>query len=116
MDPLLSSSLPLTFFPGFCRGPDGSMEVLVEHFVSMPRLPEGLRFPPEFSGRISHDTARGRLAFRGFMSKADFDRLSRLSDDWSYRRPLEDLFRQCMPEEPRSPVFARLASLFSLGA
>ena len=33
------------------------------------------------------------------MSKGDFDRLCRLSDDWGYRRPLEELFRQCTPED-----------------
>ena len=48
------------------------------------------------------------------MSKADFDRLSRLHDDWGYRRALEDLFRICTLDPPGgSPnrlaaVFARL--------
>jgi hypothetical protein len=92
------------------------MEVFVEHFVTVPKFPEGLQFPPELSQRISYDPARGRLVFRGFMSKADFDRISRLSDDWSYRRAVEDLFRLCMPEEPRKPAMARLFSLFSFGA
>lgn len=87
----------------------------MEHFVTMPRLPQGLQFPPELSEKISFDPERGRLVFRGFMSKADFDRLSCLSDDWPYRRSVEDLFRICMPEEPRKPALARIFSLFSFG-
>jgi hypothetical protein len=69
---------------------------------------EGFRFPPEFGDRIRYDPARRRLLFRGFMSKADFDRLSQLSDDWSYRRPLEELFRLCTPEEPHPGRLRRL--------
>ena len=86
----------------------------MEHFVSLPVLPPGLKFPPDFSGRIRHDAASGRLIFTGFMSKADFDRLCRLSDDWSFRRPLEDLFRLCTPEEPKRPLLARLTSVLGL--
>ncbi|MFO0909151.1 MAG: hypothetical protein U0794_12515 [Isosphaeraceae bacterium] len=86
----------------------------MEHFVAMPALPPGLVFPPDLIDRIHHDPGNGRLVYRGFMSKADFDRLNRLSDDWSYRRPLEELFRLCTPEEPGRPVLARLASAFHL--
>jgi hypothetical protein len=89
------------------------LEVLVEHFVTMQKLPPGLRFPPDLAEKIQFDPERQRLVFRGFMSKAEFDRLSRLSDDWSYRRPLEELFRLCMPEEGRRPLLARLFSAFS---
>lgn len=85
----------------------------MEHFVKMARLPDGLRFPPDLADKIRHDAGAGRLVFRGVMSKSDFDRLSRLSDDWSYRRPLEELFRLSMPAEPRRPVPARLFSAFS---
>ena len=89
------------------------MEVPLEHFVTLSRLPDGLKFPEEFAGRIRHEPESRRLVFRGFMSKADFDRLSRLSDDWAYRRPLEDLFRLCMPDTNRKPALARLLSVFS---
>jgi hypothetical protein len=70
----------------------------MDHFVRIERLPEGIQFPEEFRDRLLYDEARHRLVYRGFMSKGDFDRLCRLSDDWSFRRPLEELFRQCTPE------------------
>ena len=91
------------------------MEVPVERFVSLARRPEGLRFPADLADRISYEEARQRLVYRGFMSKADFDRLSRLSDDWAYRRGLEDLFRLCLPSSPKRPFFVRLASSFGFG-
>jgi hypothetical protein len=89
----------------------------VDHFITMDRLPDGLEFPPALKDRIWFDAAQRRLVFRGFMSKAEFDRLNRLSDDWGYRRPLEDLFRLCTPEEEGHPrglrrMFASLASLW----
>jgi len=87
------------------------MGVPVEHFVTMPSLPPGLKFPADLSDRLRHDPATGRLIHKGFMSKADFDRLCRLSDDWSFRRPLEDLFRLCGPEEPKRSFLARLTSV-----
>jgi hypothetical protein len=92
-------------------------EDFVDHFVTMNRLPDGLEFPPALTDRIWFDAAKRRLVFRGFMSKAEFDRLNRLSDDWGYRRPLEDLFRLCTPEEEERPrglrrMFASLASLW----
>jgi hypothetical protein len=90
-----------------------SRGVLVEHSVTMKRFPDGLQFPADLAGKIRYDPEKERLVYSGFMSKADFDRLSRLSDDWSYRRPLEELFRLCMPEE-RRPVLARLFSAFSI--
>ena len=70
----------------------------MDHFVKIERLPEGIQFPEEFRDRLLYDETRHRLVYRGFMSKGDFDRLCRLSDDWGYRRPLEELFRQCTPE------------------
>ena len=88
----------------------------MDHFVTVDRLPSGLQFPPDLSDRIRYDAERRRLSFHGFMSKAEFDRLCSLSDDWSYRRPLEDLFRQCMPESPRPTGLRRLvAALTSIG-
>lgn len=87
-------------------------EVPLEHFVTIPKLPAGLVFPKDLAERIRHDADRGRLVHRGFMSKADFDRLSALSDDWAYRRPLEELFRLCTPEPARPRFLARLGSVF----
>jgi hypothetical protein len=88
----------------------------MDHHVELKRLPDGLTFPPELSDRIHFDADRGKLSFRGFMCKAEFDRLGRLSDDWGYRRAMEDLFRLCTLEPPgRSPnrlaaIVARLVS------
>jgi hypothetical protein len=88
------------------------LEVPVEHFVTVSALPPNVRFPADLAEKIRFDPATHRLIFRGFMSKAEFDRLSRLSDDWSYRRPLEDLFRLCMPDDPPSNPLARLFAAF----
>jgi hypothetical protein len=86
----------------------------VEHFVPIQRWPEGLELPADLRERIQYDPTRGRLVYRGFMSKSEFDRLCMLSDDWSFRRPLEDLFRLCTPEEPRSGVFHRVRAVLGL--
>ena len=86
------------------------MEGPVDHFVTLDRLPDGLQFPPDLNDRIWYDPANRRLVYRGFMSKAEFDRLCRLTDDWSLRRPLEDLFRLCGPEETRPRGLRRLVS------
>jgi hypothetical protein len=83
----------------------------VEHAIPMERCPEGLKFPADLAERIWYDPTRRRLVHRGFMSKSDFDRLCRLSDDWGYRRALEDLFRLCTPDEPRTWPFARVLSV-----
>jgi hypothetical protein len=86
----------------------------MEHFVTLAELPSGLQFPADLCDRIAYDAARRRLVFRGFMSKAEFDRLCQLSNEWSYRRPLEELFRLCTPEDPSPPgVIQRLRSLVS---
>lgn len=86
----------------------------MEHFVTLSKLPEGLRFPADLAEKIRYDPERRRLVYRGAMSKAEFDRLCLLSDDWSYRRPLEELFRLSMPDERKRPVLARLFSAFGL--
>jgi hypothetical protein len=92
----------------------------MEHFVKMDRLPDGLEFPPELKDRIQFDPIARRLTCRGYMSKTDFDRLSQISTDWSFRRSLEELFRLSIPEEPSRPrgvgrFLAAVTRLFSLG-
>ena len=82
------------------------------HSVRLDALPEGMTFPPEMDGRIAYDPAGRTLSFRGFMSKADFDRLGQLHDDWGYRRTLEELFRLCSWESAPRPV-NRLAAMFA---
>ncbi len=75
----------------------------MDRFVTMDQLPEGLQFPPDLAERIHYDPERRRLSFDGFMSKAVFDRLFELSEDWSYRRQLEELFRLCEQEDNPPP-------------
>ena len=84
----------------------------MDRFVRLDRLPDGLAFPHDLRDRVSHDSDRRTLSFRGFMSKADFDRLGRLSEDWSYRRSLEELFRLCSIE-PEKPPTNRIASVLA---
>lgn len=87
----------------------------MEHFVKVPNFSGELRIPDDQAERFRHDREGKRLIFQGAMSKADFDRLSTLSDDWAYRRPLEELFRLSLSEEPRKRGFARLLSALHLG-
>ncbi len=84
----------------------------MEQFAAMPRKPKGFCFPADLADRIRYDEDKKRLVYRGFMSKAEFDRLCLVSDDWCYRRPLEDLFRRCTPEAARPRLLSRLASVF----
>jgi hypothetical protein len=89
------------------------MEGLMDHFVTLERLPEGLEFPADLKDRIRLDPQSKRLYFRGYMSKADFDRICLLTKDWSFRRKLEELFRDCIDgDEPPSKGVRGLLSLF----
>jgi hypothetical protein len=92
----------------------------MDHFIKLDKLPEGLKFPHDLMDRIYFDAEQGKLVFRGTMSKHDFDRLSQLTNDWGFRRRLEDLFRASV-EEPKQKtggfrqMSAAFARLFSLG-
>ena len=86
----------------------------MDHFVKLDRLPDGYEFPPDLRDRIYFDAERHKLVFRGYMSKAEFDRLSQLTRDWGFRRALEDLFRECVPEvEPHPHGARRLLGVFT---
>ena len=92
----------------------------MDHFVKMDRLPEDLEFPLELKDRIHYDPIARRLIFRGYMSKTDFDRLCLLSNDWAFRRTLEDLFRLSIPEVESRPkglqrLLGAVTRMFSLG-
>ncbi len=65
----------------------------MDRFVRLESFPEGIEFPPALRDQVRYDVATKRLLWRGFMSKSDFDRLWSLTDDWGFRRALEDLFR-----------------------
>jgi hypothetical protein len=92
----------------------------MDHFVKLERLPEGIEFPPQMKDRIQFDAAARKLIYHGYMSKTDFDRLCQLSNDWNFRRTLEELFRLAIPEEPARTkgvhrLLAAVTRLFSLG-
>jgi hypothetical protein len=96
------------------------MEGPVDHFVKLDKLPEGVEFPPQFTDRIHFDSVARKLIFRGYMSKTDFDHLCQLSNDWAFRRTLEDLFRLAIPEVKAPPkgvrrLLAAVTRLFTLG-
>jgi hypothetical protein len=90
------------------------MEGPMDHFVNLERLPDGYQFPPDLGDRIQFDAERHRLVFRGYMSKADFDRLCERTTDWGFRRKLEELFRLSIPDaEPGRGGARRLFGAFS---
>ena len=66
--------------------------------VPLSQLPPGLTFPSDLVGRIRFDPVRRQLAFDGFMSKRDFDKLIVLHNDLDYQRALERLFQICVFE------------------
>lgn len=84
----------------------------MDHFVILERLPEDLKLPPDLEDRIHIDPQTRKLSFRGYMSKADFDRISQLTRDWSFRRKLEELFQICIPED--DPLDKRSRGFLSL--
>jgi hypothetical protein len=75
----------------------------MERFVKLESLPEGFTFPASFADRFRYDAPTRRLCHQGFMSKADFDQLYLLSESWSYRRALEELFRLSTLEDDENP-------------
>ncbi len=64
----------------------------MEFTVKLAKLPDGFLIPARLSERMAFDEARGRLAYRGFMTKCAYDELSSFSDDPEYHRALEELF------------------------
>ena len=87
------------------------MKVKTHHTVPLDRVPIGLVVPPELEGRFGYVADRKELWYDGFMSKATFDRLGTLCDDWDYRAALERLFDESLPQAPpastRLPIFRR---------
>ena len=79
----------------------------MDHCVKLDKLPDGVEFPPPLKDRIQFDPVAHKLVFHGYMSKTDFDRLCQLSNDWNFRRTLEDLFRLSIPEDKTPPSGVR---------
>jgi alpha-N-acetylglucosamine transferase len=74
------------------------MEDLMDHFVTLETLPEGIEFPTDLRDKIWFDAETKKLFFRGYMSKTEFDRLCQITKDWSFRRKLEELFQMSVYE------------------
>jgi hypothetical protein len=75
----------------------------MEFSVQLAKLPSGFSIPQRLAERLAFDEARGRLSYRGFMTKCAYDELSSLSDDLEYHRALEQLFVMTSGEiAPRS--------------
>jgi hypothetical protein len=89
--------------------------------VALDHLPDGLKLPAELQEKAVFDADRKQLAFHGFMSKQDFDRLASLSRDLQWQRTIEHLFQLCVYEEheERQPVLwpkLAAAGLIGVGA
>lgn len=63
----------------------------MRHEVDLKFLPPGLEFPSDLRDKISYDPSRCRLIFVGRMSRTEFERLLRLSNDADFLRAVERL-------------------------
>ena len=79
------------------------------HVVRLEQVPACFSIPAELEARFHHDPDQKLLIFRGFMSKATFDRLRKISTDFAYQRALEHLFQLAVPEEEPPPRRGRRA-------
>ena len=64
----------------------------MEHTTPLRHLPDGITIPDYLQDRLTYDRERGRISYRGFMSKRAYDELISLADDLEYRRAVEQLF------------------------
>lgn len=76
------------------------------HKVHLASFPDELQIPATLESRFWYDESGRTLCFEGFMSKAVYDQLERLSSDYDYQRALERLFRDSTPEEPAADLRA----------
>jgi hypothetical protein len=89
---------------------------MTEHAVKLSSIPDGLEIPPELAQRVRYDAAAQRLLFRGFMYKADYDRLMGLHSSVEYRRAIEQLFQiSTSPETPELRRFAHVLAGLAAG-
>jgi hypothetical protein len=92
----------------------------MDHFVKLDKLPDRFEFPAQLKDRIHFDPVAHKLVFHGYMSKTDFDRLCQGTNDWAFRRTLDELFRLSIPEDKTPPkglrrLLAAITRMFSLG-
>jgi hypothetical protein len=86
----------------------------MDHFVTLDKLPADFTIPADLGDRLRFDAQAHKLSFRGYMSKADFDRLCGLTKDWPFKRKLEDLFQVCIDNDDTPATPRPHRGLFSL--
>jgi hypothetical protein len=69
------------------------------HQVPLNDAPCDLKVPDDLKERFWYEAEQKRLCFDGFMSKATFDRLEKLSKDGHYQYALNELFRIAIPDK-----------------
>lgn len=84
----------------------------MDYAVKVRSLPKDLEFPPELRSRIRFDPAMKQLVFHGFMSKADYDRLTRLHSDLEYLRAVERLFQ--ISTDVEQPLLRRFGQVLAV--
>jgi hypothetical protein len=70
------------------------------YFVPLENQPEPFRVPADLQARFEYDANRKGLSFAGWMCKATYDRLRKVSSEYHYQRALERLFQIAVPEDP----------------
>ena len=68
------------------------MEVSVERYTRLAKLPERIEFPPELKDKIFYDLAGRRLVFRGRMSRSDREKLIQLASDYYFHQAIDRLY------------------------
>jgi len=90
--------------------------------VSLEQLPEALKIPDYLRHRISYESARKLLVFRGFMSSADYYFLRSCSGDANYIRAINELHEKssfelhCRPRIVPLWLWALVTASFALAA
>lgn len=63
-----------------------------ESYIELENLPTQLEFPDQFKNKISYDTQRKRLVFKGLMCEEEKGKLLSLSQDGEYQNAIKKLF------------------------
>lgn len=84
----------------------------MDHVVKLESIPDLVVFPTDLQDRIHYDPIKKQLVFRGFMCKADYDRLANLNDGVQYRRAIEHLFQ--ISTEIKSPYYVLIKYILIL--
>jgi hypothetical protein len=71
-----------------------SLDILDETSVKLEKLPDNVRFPEHLKDKISYDSSKKLITFRGVMTEKEKKILQKLSVDESYREAIEILFQR----------------------